>query len=256
MWLIFANSTSPLHVSIPAFLSSITFTLNYYLLWAPDTEVLDHLWSLAIEEHTYLLLGLVALGVRNRILRVEWVLGVLIVTAIVIGGVQTWQYGWDYVDVYWRTDVRGASILMGSLAYLLVKNGWGKNWTPHLILALGAGGIILNLRMIPDPLKYSVGSACIAVTMAQVDRLPNWILVVLKHPVLRYAGLMSFSLYLWQQPFFKLLSSWGWWERFSLLIAAVTAGALSFFLVEQPSRRWLNRIWATAGAHLASPRGK
>jgi peptidoglycan/LPS O-acetylase OafA/YrhL len=246
MWSIFSDTISPLYVSPMACLSGVTFTLNYYLLWAPDTEVLDHLWSLAIEEHIYLLLGLIALGARICALHVKSVLGLLIVTAVIIGGVQTWQYGWNYNDVYWRTDVRGASILMGSLAYLLVQNGWGKKWSSHSVLALGVIGLILNLRMIPDPIKYSAGSACIAATLAQVDRLPSWITAVLKHPALRFAGLMSFSLYLWQQPFYKLLNTWGWWDRFPLLLAAALTGAASFYLVEQPSRRWLNRVWATS----------
>ena len=58
-----------------------------------------------------------------------------------------------------------------------------------------------------------------------------------------WAGLVSYSVYLWQEPFYA--------EKFALgtnlaFAIAITLGLLSFFFIEQPTRRFLNRTWAAA----------
>ncbi|TIO37867.1 MAG: acyltransferase, partial [Mesorhizobium sp.] len=55
-------------------------------------------------------------------------------------------------------------------------------------------------------------------------------------------GLWSYSLYLWQQPFYKFVH-----DRDVApipMLAAVFACALaSYYIVEKPTRGWLNRNW-------------
>lgn len=257
MGLVFSDPTRAYYVSPQMAISGATFSFNYFQLWASGTEVIEHVWSLCIEEHSYILLGIIAYVIGYCFPRPSsasassqhtptiLLLSGLIVAAIVLGAIQTWVYGWGYNDVYWRSEVRGASILMGSLAFLLAFRESFSRWlTPTVVLALGAAGVLLNIPAVPDPIKYSIGTACLAITMAHVEKLPAWAANVLSHRYLQVAGLMSFSLYLWQQPFSKFLNTWGWWDRVPLLAAAIVTGLSSFYLLEQPTRRWLNRHWA------------
>ena len=64
---------------------------------------------------------------------------------------------------------------------------------------------------------------------------------MLSAKVLTYAGLWSYSLYLWQQPFYKLYRE-GAAPTPLLILAAVLAALASFYLVEKPSRTALNRL--------------
>ncbi len=56
-------------------------------------------------------------------------------------------------------------------------------------------------------------------------------------------GHWSYSIYLWQQPFFVLacLADPVW--RLPMMAAATGAGLLNVHLIERPARRWLDRAW-------------
>jgi peptidoglycan/LPS O-acetylase OafA/YrhL len=56
-------------------------------------------------------------------------------------------------------------------------------------------------------------------------------------------GLWSFSLYLWQQPFRVMR---GQLPAPFLLAAAFVCALASFYVVERPAWRFLNRYWGTA----------
>jgi peptidoglycan/LPS O-acetylase OafA/YrhL len=55
-------------------------------------------------------------------------------------------------------------------------------------------------------------------------------------------GLASYSIYLWQQPFYKASHDDPAWAL-PLAGAGIAVGVLSYRLVEKPSRAWLNRAW-------------
>ncbi len=56
-------------------------------------------------------------------------------------------------------------------------------------------------------------------------------------------GLWSFSIYLWQQPFFLAVDHHNLPTPWALLMA-LGAGLIAFYGLEQPVRRTLNRVWA------------
>jgi peptidoglycan/LPS O-acetylase OafA/YrhL len=74
---------------------------------------------------------------------------------------------------------------------------------------------------------------------------------VLAAAPLRMLGLWSFSIYVWQQPFY-LLSKYHGMPHVLGLALAVACGVASFYLVEQPSRTWLNRRFARPQAATAA----
>jgi len=226
------------------FLSTITFTANYTRLWIGETKVLGHVWSLCIEEHMYLLLGIVALMWRRWNFPLVTVLTALALAFMVNGAVET-AMGLSYYTVYWRSDARGASILVGAIAYLVLRDGVPRalagRWPP---IILGVAGLALSIKVVPDPIKYSAATACLAASLVLMEQAPAFALRILEHPLILRAGLWSYSIYLWQQPFFRGAVDAGiprWW----LLPMAIAAGVVSFYAIEQPARRWLNARWHT-----------
>lgn len=57
--------------------------------------------------------------------------------------------------------------------------------------------------------------------------------------VLTQFGLLSYSIYLWQQPFFRLS---GKFPAIVMLAVAIGLGMASYRFVEKPARRWLNGL--------------
>ena len=233
-----------LDVTIPDYLSAITFTTNYAQFWFPRNEILDHIWSLCIEEHMYLLLGLLAAIHRVRPLPMVGVTA-SIAALMMANGVIESLLGWDYYAVYWRTDVRGASIMVAVSLYLALRDGTPQwllwSWLPLLLAGIG---FTLNFSAVPDPIKYTVGSSCVAGSLILLAHAPKWVLNLFENPVLTQLGLWSYSLYLWQQPFYKLAFGHSLPIRLCILFAAFGVALLSFYFVEQPARRYLNRVWS------------
>ncbi|UCI10572.1 acyltransferase family protein [Mesorhizobium sp. B1-1-8] len=215
-------------------LSAFTFTYNYYQIEAGRSEYIDHIWTLCVEEHTYVVLAVIAVVGR----RSQKTGGIVCLSLAALawgnGAIQT-LHGGDYYTVYWRTDVRAASILMGAGAYLLLRYHKVPSWMP---IALGVAAIIFNFERVPDPLKYGLGSALLALALIFIGQAPASILRVLGSKPLAAIGVLSFSIYLWQRPFAQLPGKLG---RALGLAAAVALSVLSYFFVERPARHYINK---------------
>jgi peptidoglycan/LPS O-acetylase OafA/YrhL len=227
-----------LHVPFEQILGAFTFTSNYVSIYASRAEVVDHLWSLSIEEWSYVVLAAVALCSRAWGLRAIYLMAILCAFCIVNGIIQSLN-GLDYYDVYWRTDVRASSILLGGIAYYFLRDKQVPGYVP---LVTGIVGYMLCINPVPDMIKYTVGSALLAVAGASIEQAPAFARKILENGIIRFVGLMSFSLYLWQQPFFKMI---GDYPRPLLVACTLIAAAASYYLVENPARTFLNRRWAS-----------
>jgi peptidoglycan/LPS O-acetylase OafA/YrhL len=239
-----AKLTGVFRIPFAALLSALTFTANYYSIYGSRVTVLDHIWSLCIEEHVYLLLGVVALLARRWGLHPFNAIVALAGLFIVNGMIRTWGFGADYYAVYWRTDVRGASILIGAATYLyFARPGLPAIFSAHRALPLlaGAAAILLNLQIVPDPIKYSLGTVCLAVCLCTLPSIRPAFLAVLETHWLGWIGMVSYAVYLWQQPFAQIAEPV--WRVVSLPLVLLCA-LVSFYLIEQPARAWLNRKFA------------
>jgi peptidoglycan/LPS O-acetylase OafA/YrhL len=226
-----------------AALSALTFTYNYYAQIAGHVPELSHIWSLCIEEHVYAILGLIALASRRFPIRPLTVVVVLAILAILNGWVSTLLFHGDYYAVYWRTDTRGASILLGAAGWLLASGRLKpvlEARAPAICLVAGIAAFLLNFNIVPDVVKYSLGTALLALSLATVDAMPEFVGAFLRSRLFVAAGFASFSLYLWQQLFVKL--AWSIPSRLALLAPAVAVGVMSYMLIEKPARRYLNGL--------------
>jgi peptidoglycan/LPS O-acetylase OafA/YrhL len=113
-----------------------------------------------------------------------------------------------------------------------------RKFHPLLPLAAGLIALALNTNHVPDPVKYSVGAFFLAVAIATVGSAPAFVIRILSSRVLLFFGAISFSLYLWQQPFVTLIPG----PAFARVFAALFIAMASFYLIERPARRLLNRL--------------
>ena len=222
-------------------LHASTFTMNYHheREWA-----LNHTWSLAVEEQFYLLwpLALFALGVRRAL---YCAILMLAVAPLIRAGM--W-YGFDASPSAMTREFQavGDSVAVGCWLAVAYHRGcampwWFKsNWFFIVPLSLP---VVPALFYKFDPgLFYVVGQSYVNFAAAAVI----WRFIgchdgisfrILNHRVLVWLGMLSYSLYLWQQPF---LNDWSiaWFATWPVNLALTFVCAmLSFYLIERPFHR-------------------
>lgn len=250
--------------------------------------LLQHLWSLAVEEQFYILWPLL-FAAGMRLLGARPLLALTLAGAAVSAGLVAARFipGADPSRLYYGTDTRAAGLLAGAaLAFV-----WAPGRAPALARpwagrALDAGGMLALAALLGayalmgegHPLLYRGGLALVAlITAALVAAathpaarlLPR----LLELAPLRWVGVRSYSLYLWHWPVFMLtrpgidLPLEGPPAQALRFALAFGLAALSYSLVELPVRRgalerawaawaparheWSARAWAPLGAVLA-----
>lgn len=226
---------------IVAVVSALTFTLNYAMIYGHPVALLDHLWSLCVEEHGYVLLALLALFMRARKWDASSSILALGLLALANGLVQSVVLGKDYFSVFWRTDVQIAPLFVSAGLYLKNRAAadTGPRWIAPITLALGCATALQAGNVWAS---FGLATGLLAVSINTIDRAVV-LQRVLENMIFRRLGLWSYSIYLWQQPFYKLAHAYPE-IKLVLLGGALCAGLFSFYVVEQPSRRFLNRRWA------------
>ncbi|MER9326461.1 acyltransferase [Mesorhizobium sp. M0488] len=226
-----------------AALTALTFTYNYAGILVTRAGALDHIWSLCVEEHAYIILALISATVpgRNRVIPFLVTLALL---AMANGALSYWVFRLDYEHTYWRTDVHIASILLSASICLLKAEGrlpavfMGR----HVALAASVGAVVLFLDPVSTPIHYLLAVPLLALAVNALDFSSRTLSGLLSSWPMATLGLWSYSLYLWQQPFYKFVYEQG--SNPWLMLACVFACALcSYYVVERPAREWLNRNW-------------
>lgn len=241
-----------------------------YFAFTGRPPLLQHLWSLAVEEQFYLFWPLVFGGLlkvwgsrRDRTRLLAAVAGGAVASTLLMAIL--YHPGQDPTRVYYGTDTRAAGLLIGA-ALALVWSPW--RLTPRITLG---GRILLDVAGV-------AGVALLCVYMWKITEFDTWlyrggfalvslttalVVAVAAHPgadvgrrllgvgVLRWIGIRSYGIYLWHFPIFMvtrpgldqdLLSGY---PLLSVRVAITFAIAeMSFRYVEQPIRHGaLGRFW-------------
>lgn len=214
---------------------------NYLAAAGHHAMAMDHIWSLCVEEHGYLLLGLLAFCARRKGAPVVATLFVGAALSMVDGVLSNLLLHQSRFSLYWRSDTHLASIFVSAAIFLVLR---GREGVPRWLAPLGAvGGMAVFLSGVPQ-LPYTLGTTLFALGVCSLDRTWPWLQSVLSWKPLTYCGLLSYSLYLWQQPFY--------WESLAhhsaqkvtaaTAAAAIAAALASYYVVERPARRFLNQL--------------
>jgi peptidoglycan/LPS O-acetylase OafA/YrhL len=214
--------------------SNVVPTLGYYANYAriagTDIGLLTHTWSLAVEEHFYLLWPLVIGAVpAARRLRV---VGLLAVAAVVwrVVAIQVMTPGW----VYNATDTNAAALLAG--CYLAVARPRPWRWTGWSVVAL-VGLMFLPVFGEEGSAFLWGGFLAIALGVVAIQHAvtrPAW----LEGRALVWLGTISYGLYLWHYVIVRSDSIPTW----VALPLTVVVAAASWYLVEEPIRRLRERF--------------
>jgi peptidoglycan/LPS O-acetylase OafA/YrhL len=245
-------------------LASLVYLTNWHLIAASHSyfnafgrpSLLQHLWSLAVEEQFYLFWPLILLGSLKLVGRRYTVLLTVVLalssTALMWG---LYNPNQDPSRVYYGTDTRASTLLVGALlAFVWPLGGFGDEVSRRAAHVLDGVGCVALLAVLVlfvrtqdyDPWLYRGGfllvALCTAVLIAVVVHPASSLGRALGTRTLRWIGIRSYGIYLWHWPV-MMLSRPGidvpWRGTFVVLAqiaVTVALAALSYRYVEMPVR--------------------
>lgn len=276
------DAAAGLRRDIPASLLYVTnwayvFSDQSYFEVIGRPPLLQHLWSLAVEEQFYLIWPAVAYfafrrgqklaNVTGRDVVRHWaVVGALASTALMI--VMSLMGGYpdpnDGSRVYFGTDGHAMGLLIGAaLATMWLPQSMRKvsHAASGIVNAIGLGSLVLVIWIMASTHSDSawlyrggflVFAVIVAVMIAAITHPSSQIGAVLGKQPLRYIGQRSYGLYLWHWPIFLILRPGldipieGFWNLALRFGATFAAAELSYRYLEMPIRRGdLKRRWQT-----------
>ena len=223
------------------------FYINYLVAWNPTADLglpVGHFWSLCVEEHCYIYLALLSVLHRKTGIRPLWLIGGSILlcftSALFIGR----EANWDPYQVYWRSDCRAASILLGAAAACLAALDVGARKSYLRVPTIGWGmlavcwAMYFRLHSMHEFIKYSAGTVLLATGLLLISQHAKGKLWAF--PPLVWIGTVSFSLYLWQQPFYMAVHKGQMTAGYGV-VASIVTGVAAYHLIEKPARNWINQ---------------
>ncbi len=266
-----------------AWRSAMGFARNYFGAFFPDhfnNLATAHFWSLAVEEHFYLILpACLIVFRRHRLTALSLLTGAallrlvfFVATTPALQRAIQWQH---------RTDLRITSLLFPALLALLLRLPRFRSWcqrfiTPHtivgLILLLFCVGLVKHFTHTPEPSILPImDPASPGNLLPQPEAnlnsfdvfvvpffLPFLLLATVLHPAtvvgrilelapLRAIGRISYSLYLWQQLFWIAGDYTGFAIKpfhtaWIALPLTMVCALTSYYCVERPGIRMGHRL--------------
>jgi peptidoglycan/LPS O-acetylase OafA/YrhL len=266
-----------LHFSWWGWVSSLFSYRNFYDAAGGgklvDDRYASHFWSLAVEEHFYLILPLLIACTKRRLVPV-----LLFVTALsmiwppVVHRVHFLQAP----ELGRRTDIVVQSLFVAALLAVLltlprIRKVLIQATARGLLIGLTVALLVVAHVFLKDEFVFQICTFGFPLAVISTVLHPeNWLGRLLETRLFAILGKMSYSLYLWQQLFFmraefpfapyplRYLQVWPW-----NLAAVMLCAACSYYLIEKPFIRLGHRLAppATSGRddlheHLLSQRSR
>jgi peptidoglycan/LPS O-acetylase OafA/YrhL len=226
--------------AIPDLIRAVTFTANFHHDY---NWYFNHLWSLSVEEQFYLLwpLALVVRGPKRG-------LYLALVVIFLVPFIRWYMYmnlDGNYVAVSREFQAVCDALLTGAVSamtYNAVSTNKQLRQTLESFVGLVVGVLFLAIGyasvVIRPDFSYIVGQSFsnigLAIIIQHLVRRPDGLAGrFVSNKVFVYFGLISYSLYLWQQPFtyFKLTSFESSYPQ--NILFSIVAACLSYYLIER-----------------------
>jgi peptidoglycan/LPS O-acetylase OafA/YrhL len=231
-------------------LSALTYTANY-------SQVLDGdfvpgygpTWSLAVEEHFYLLWPLLLLGFTGR----YGLRAALVATLAICLAAFLWRSGLAVLHAPHAllgigSVERADALLYGCAAAIALRLGW----RPRQWIVWAGIGLVAVMPLVLNQETYAVlviGNAALGIAAAALVvgldyAAPRWLQRCLSVPVVVTVGILSYGIYLWHGPLMRLAGDLGFagrdWRAVAVLVSVLAAG-VSYRYAEAPIRAWARR---------------
>jgi peptidoglycan/LPS O-acetylase OafA/YrhL len=221
-----------------------------------------HTWTLAVEEHAYLLLAAaLTLAAKGHVNLRKFFIGIMATSAVIL----VWRtfLAARGVDIFSRTDTRIVGILFGLLLAVLYHDrpAHFRRLQSRTPLWLGILAFALALFRLdpqqwwgPDVLYFSADAAGVALLFLLYKRTPGLQdrqRLFLYRPV-AWIGLYSYGIYLWHISVIAPIDKFAGqiaapWGRFFLatapMVAGVGLGVIATKLIEFPALALRDRLY-------------
>ena len=220
----------------------LAYIANLATVNGTDLVHMRHTWSLAIEEHFYLLWPVILIAIKAR-----WRLGAAWLLTIIFA---CWRLallllGSDNIRVAFSTDTNAFALFLGcALAISHFER-------PQLQLGRNVSALSIGSILIASNIPWHFADRrllYLTIPVAALAAIATWAAIstptpFLMNPVLQWFGRISYGLYLWH---FVLISMP--WERLPLppiapmILAPIAVATASYYLMEVPILSWWRRF--------------
>ncbi|MES2323979.1 MAG: acyltransferase [Pseudomonadota bacterium] len=232
-------------------LATLTFLRTYLPahidIWNSGWAI-GNLWSLNVEEHSYIYLAAVALIARwssNKstllLLLAASIAAILTVLLYYPSHPPAGAANWDL-----RTECAALG-LIAAATIRVVKHDFHFSMG-RIESAIAIGSVIFAALCYSTyqhkGVHLTMAPIALAIGINFLDKAPRLINALLSSRQLCWIGTCSFSVYLWQQPFYLAVKTGEIpeWLGFGI---AMLIGVASYYLLENPARKRLNQIQPT-----------
>jgi len=200
-----------------------------------------HLWSLNAEEHSYILMSLISVVLLARFKIAYALLALFVFSVLVNIRNYTSMPVNEFMLTLFRTETTLGFIVFAA-AYNLIKKELSISLHPVMPLVLFALAFFCYLKSLPVWLTFTFAPVFLGVAVNHLTQSASWLQNALAFAPLRWLGILSYSIYLWQQIFYKLHYALPG-KTVTGLVLSIIAGVGSFFIIENPLRRYINKRW-------------
>ncbi|MEA2219359.1 MAG: hypothetical protein QOJ35_1985 [Solirubrobacteraceae bacterium] len=220
---------------------AVTYTANYAQVLRENlVPAFGPTWSLAVEEHFYVLWPLALLWVtRRRGLRTAlWATLAVCVGALAWRAVLAALHATTLVEI--GSFERADALLYGCAAAIAVRRGWRpRAWMTWAGIAAVASVAYVAYSPVVGSGVLAIGGAAVVVGLDYAA--PAWLRRSLSGRAVVTVGVLSYGIYLWHGALMHVASNFGYagrgWRSVAVLVTIVVA-AVSHRYLEAPVRVW------------------
>lgn len=235
------------------YIASVLYLANYYKVFIGFELPLSPLWSLAVEEHFYIVFPLLFPFILKR-----WgVNGSIIASCFLIVLTFAWrafavaELSATYEYTARTTECRIDSIVFGLLLALVLNSSWAARWRAlsrslpviGIALVLLLASFLIDEPLIRNSLKYTIQGFSLMVLTTSLFTC-SWTTVfrsIFRFAPILWLGRLSYSLYLWHSACFFIVGHTlhgqpGVVKIVLSVSLSLVAASISYYLIETPFR--------------------